>query len=278
MEQKNSKKTMSFTRMDRMVLESYKTLCEGLANYLGDGYEIVLHSLENYDNSVIKIINGYYTGRKEGAPITDLALHMLEDIRHNNGKDYIAYYSKNKKGEPMHSTTIAIRSENAKIVGLLCINFYLNTPLASVINTLMKTDDGTSVGREENFADSPSQLVGDTDRGDKARRNGRRRYRRARQEQGDHRAALQQGVFQTEKQRCRMCRGAGHQQEYRLSPYPQLQKFLKGCMIYKDIKRPPRTERRSLLSWEHSICRAVPCGGWSALTVNENNQVLYREL
>ena len=61
MEQKNSKKTMSFTRMDRMVLESYKTLCEGLANYLGDGYEIVLHSLENYDNSVIKIINGYYT-------------------------------------------------------------------------------------------------------------------------------------------------------------------------------------------------------------------------
>ena len=153
MEQKNSKKTMSFTRMDRMVLESYKTLCEGLANYLGDGYEIVLHSLENYDNSVIKIINGYYTGRKEGAPITDLALHMLEDIRHNNGKDYIAYYSKNKKGEPMHSTTIAIRSENAKIVGLLCINFYLNTPLASVINTLMKTDDGTSVGREENFAE-----------------------------------------------------------------------------------------------------------------------------
>ena len=153
MEQKNSKKTLSFTRMDRMVLESYKTLCEGLANYLGDGYEIVLHSLENYDNSVIKIINGYYTGRKEGAPITDLALHMLEDIRHNNGKDYIAYYSKNKKGEPMHSTTIAIRSENAKIVGLLCINFYLNTPLASVINTLMKTDDGASVGREENFAE-----------------------------------------------------------------------------------------------------------------------------
>ena len=87
MEQKNSKKTMSFTRMDRMVLESYKTLCEGLANYLGDGYEIVLHSLENYDNSVIKIINGYYTGRKEGAPITDLALHMLEDIRHGVSPD-----------------------------------------------------------------------------------------------------------------------------------------------------------------------------------------------
>lgn len=162
MEQKSRKRSISFTRADRMVLESYKTLCEGLANYLGDGYEIVLHSLENYDRSVIKIINGYYTGRKEGAPITDLALHMLEDIRCNNGKDYIAYYSKNKKGEPMHSTTIAIRSENAKIIGLLCINFYLNTPLASVIGTLMKTDEEASIDREENFADSPSQLVGDT--------------------------------------------------------------------------------------------------------------------
>ena len=153
---------MTFTRVDRAVLESYKTLCEGLANYMGDGYEIVLHSLENYDSSVIKIINGYYTGRKEGAPITDLALHMLEDIRRNNGKDYLAYYSKNKKGEPMHSTTIAIRSENEKIVGLLCINFYLNTSLASIIGTLMKTDEGVSRSRGENFADSPSQLVGDT--------------------------------------------------------------------------------------------------------------------
>ena len=162
MEQKSSKKTMSFTRVDRAVLESYKTLCEGLANYMGSGYEIVLHSLENYDNSVIKIINGYYTGRKEGAPITDLALHMLEDIRRNNGKDYLAYYSKNKKGEPMHSTTIAIRSENEKIVGLLCINFYMNTSIASVISTLMKTDEGVSLSRGENFADSPSQLVGDT--------------------------------------------------------------------------------------------------------------------
>ena len=162
MEHKPNKKALTFTRADRAVLESYKTLCEGLANYLGDGYEIVLHSLENYDTSVIKIINGYYTGRKEGAPITDLALHMLEDIRRNNGRDYIAYYSKNKKGEPMHSTTIAIRSENAKIVGLLCVNFYLNTPLFSVISNYTKTDDGVSISRGENFADSAPQLVGDT--------------------------------------------------------------------------------------------------------------------
>ena len=85
--------TMHLTKTDRAVLESYKILCDGLANYLGEGYEIALHSLENYDSSVIKIINGYYTGRKEGAPITDLALHMLEDIKRNKSTKYIAYYS-----------------------------------------------------------------------------------------------------------------------------------------------------------------------------------------
>lgn len=159
---KRRKNTLNLTRADRTVLESYKILCEGLANYLGDGYEIVLHSLESYENSVIKIINGYYTGRKEGAPITDLALHMLENIRRNDGKDFIAYYSKNKKGEPMHSTTIAIRSENNKIIGLLCINFYLNTPLFHVISNLIKANEDVNEIHGENYADSSSQLIGDT--------------------------------------------------------------------------------------------------------------------
>ena len=102
------------TPADRVVLESYRSFCEGLANYLGDGYEIVLHSLENLDRSVIKIINGYHTGRKEGAPITDLALRMLESIREQEGTGYIAYFSRNKKNEPLRSTTITIPDLNAK--------------------------------------------------------------------------------------------------------------------------------------------------------------------
>ena len=159
---KNKPGSLHLTRTDLAVLESHRVLCEGLANYLGDGYEIVLHSLESYDHSVIKIINGYYTGRSEGAPITDLALHMLEDIQRNESLDYIAYFSKNKKGEPMHSTTIAIRSERDKIIGLLCINFYLNTPLYPIINNLIRMNDGESTSREEIYADDSAQLVTDT--------------------------------------------------------------------------------------------------------------------
>ena len=112
------------------------------------------------DEIIVTVINGYYTGRKEGAPITDLALHMLEDIRHNNGKDYIAYYSKNKKGEPMHSTTIAIRSENAKIVGLLCINFYMNTSMFQFLQNMTppaaQTPDSPV---EESYVENVDELI-----------------------------------------------------------------------------------------------------------------------
>jgi predicted transcriptional regulator YheO len=80
--------TVEFTEIDRLILESYKTLLDGLGDYLGYGYELVLHSLENLDSSVIKIINGYHTGRKEGAPITDLALCMLNKLERNRGKDF----------------------------------------------------------------------------------------------------------------------------------------------------------------------------------------------
>lgn len=148
------------TAADRVVLESYKTLCDGLANYFGDGYEIVLHSLENLDSSVIKIINGYYTGRSEGAPITDFALQMLSEIQNDNNKDYIAYFSKNKKNEPMHSTTIAIKGVEGKIIGLLCINFYLNTPLATVINNISYISNGME--RAENYAESSASLLTET--------------------------------------------------------------------------------------------------------------------
>ena len=99
---------VKLTDVDRAILESYKGLCDGLADYLGEGYEFVLHSLEDFDKSVIKIINGGYTGRKEGSPITDLALRMLEKTKEEEHKGHISYNSKNKKGEPLHSCTITI--------------------------------------------------------------------------------------------------------------------------------------------------------------------------
>ena len=62
-------KYLTLTESDRLILESYKVTMDGLSQYLGEGYELILHSLEDLEHSVIKIINGHYTGRVEGAPI-----------------------------------------------------------------------------------------------------------------------------------------------------------------------------------------------------------------
>lgn len=125
---------VKLTVRDHVVLESYKHLADGLSSYLGNGYEIVLHSLEDCDHSAIKVINGYHTGRSEGAPITDLAISMLAKLRSGeDNADGITYFSKNKKGEPLKSTTIPVLGEKGRIIGLLCINFYLNTAFHSIV-------------------------------------------------------------------------------------------------------------------------------------------------
>uniref|UniRef100_UPI000B20528B PAS domain-containing protein n=1 Tax=Clostridium sp. NkU-1 TaxID=1095009 RepID=UPI000B20528B len=59
---------------------------------------MVLHSLEDTEHSVIKIINGHHTGRTEGMPITDLALLMLEEIEKDGEKKlYFLFYQEQKR-------------------------------------------------------------------------------------------------------------------------------------------------------------------------------------
>ena len=64
----NTQRTLS--QKDRLVLQSYESVLEGLAEFFGSSFEFVLHSLEDLDCAAIKVVNGYHSGRKEGAPIT----------------------------------------------------------------------------------------------------------------------------------------------------------------------------------------------------------------
>lgn len=150
---------IELTPIDRIILSSYQNCLDGMADYLGSGYEFVLHSLENLDRSVIKIINGYYTGRTEGAPITDLAMKMLKEIENENSNLYKSYFTKNRKGAPLKSTTIGIRGETGNIIGLLCINFYLETSFADIISNFIPSDKKNTTILNENYPSSIDELV-----------------------------------------------------------------------------------------------------------------------
>ena len=153
-----SPKYISLTATDKQILESYKIMIDGMAEYMGEGYEIILHSLQNLDRSVIKIINGHYTGREEGAPITDLALSMLSKIAESKEIKSLCYFTKDKAGVTLKSTTIPIVGENDRIIGLLCINFHTEISFSKMLSAFMPTSDN-STQIMENFTDNVDNLI-----------------------------------------------------------------------------------------------------------------------
>ncbi|MEF9938526.1 MAG: PAS domain-containing protein [Clostridium sp.] len=142
---------------DKIILDSYKTVIDGLAEYLGSGYELILHSLDNLEHSVIKIVNGHYTGRVEGAPITNLALKMLDNIQKKNEPKALCYFNK-KNGSTLKSATIPIVGENARIIGLLCINFHTEVSFSSVLASFTPAPD-TVTNAVEIFTDNVDDLI-----------------------------------------------------------------------------------------------------------------------
>lgn len=113
-----------FTQADRAVLASYASMLDGLGAYLGSQYELVLYSLEDTGRSVVKIVNGQYTGRQAGAPISGIAMSILDHIQDDGG--YISYTTDGQHGEKLRFIAIAIQGEGRRTIGLLCINAYRN--------------------------------------------------------------------------------------------------------------------------------------------------------
>ncbi len=153
---------IQLTLIDKLILQSYRSMVEGLGNYLGSAYEIVLHSLEDFQHSVIYINHGEHTGRKVGAPITDKALDFLLKF-YENSSTQETYYSVNAKGEPLKSTTIAIKGENDRIIGLLCMNFYMNISFYDFIHTFTQKEIAAeSTSTTETFASNVDDMITST--------------------------------------------------------------------------------------------------------------------
>lgn len=155
---------IKLTETEKQILSSYKEVVTGLGNYLGEGYEIILHSLEDLYHSVIAIVNGHYSGRKVGAPITDFALSMLAKIQKNQGHSDVTYFNKSSKGVMLKSSTIPISGEYGRIIGLICINFYTDLPLASLIEKFQfpQYDSSQETEHRETFTESVEELIQST--------------------------------------------------------------------------------------------------------------------
>lgn len=152
---------MKLTPTDHLILNTCKQILEGFSAYLGTGYEIVLHSLEDYDHAAIKVLNGFHSGRSEGAPITSMALNILGKVKKNDdpAKAYI-YQNTSHAGEPIHACTIPVLGEKGRIIGLICMNFYLNTPFYEIMKTcFLQMQPPEQDFPRESFSQNTQQLV-----------------------------------------------------------------------------------------------------------------------
>lgn len=112
---------IKFNDIDRAIIKSYECAVKGISNLFGNACEVLVHSLENYENAVIYIENGHNSSRSTGAPITNLALELINGL--SKTKKFLEPYgSKFPNGNRCKSVTIPIKNKE-KLIGLLCINF-----------------------------------------------------------------------------------------------------------------------------------------------------------
>jgi len=154
------------TREDRKILRHYELMADGIARCFGNACEVVVHSLEDTNHSVIKIVNGHVTGRDLGAPITDLGLEILYGAHRGEGDIVGPYTSTTATGNLLHSVTSIIRNDGNHIIGFVCINFNLSANLQEILATFSSDRHGTPAAEvREHFSANTEELVIDSYRG-----------------------------------------------------------------------------------------------------------------
>ena len=130
--------------LDDVVLNFLRHLAKGLADQFGPNCEIVIHDLsDNYkENSIVAIENGHVTNRKVG---DGPSMAVLDALRSDPDKlqDHTSYLTKTKDGRILKSTTIYIRNEQQKVIGIFSINYDVSglMMIQNTIGELLSTRD-----------------------------------------------------------------------------------------------------------------------------------------
>lgn len=122
--------------MKKSLIEFYSRLAKGIAAQFGSSCEVVVHDLQtkDQDHSIVAIENGHITGRKVGDGPSHIVLESLQNT--DSGKeDRLAYLTRTRDGKVLKSSTIYIRDDRDKIIGILGINYDI-TLMASAIEQL----------------------------------------------------------------------------------------------------------------------------------------------
>ncbi|MGR5177398.1 helix-turn-helix transcriptional regulator [Vibrio parahaemolyticus] len=152
-------KQVRFTDEDREFLSNYFRVADTIADLIGPHCEVVIHSFESLESSVVKIVNGHHTGRKIGSPITDLGLRMWRTFEQTGEVSPKSYFTNAADGSLLKSTTCVLAGPDNKPIGMLCINMNLSFPFPEIIKTLMPQCSTSQTLVNENFSNNASDVI-----------------------------------------------------------------------------------------------------------------------
>ena len=110
--------------MKSYEIEFCKQLAKGVARQFGSNCEVVVHDLTNGDpeHSVVAIENGHVTGRRLGDGASHVVLEALK-ADPDSLTDRLSYLTRTEDGKILKSSTMYVRDEEGKPVGLFAINY-----------------------------------------------------------------------------------------------------------------------------------------------------------
>ena len=140
--------------MTEAQLDFYKRLAHALALQFGSGCEVVVHDLEAADpsHSIVAIENGHVTGRKLGDGPSHVVLEALH-AGEERLEDRLAYLTKTADGKILKSSTVFIRDEGGRTVGIFAVNYDI-TILRAMGDTIAEV-----VGTEPSAPREPEPIV-----------------------------------------------------------------------------------------------------------------------
>ena len=84
---------------------------------------------------------------------------MLYDIKRNPDFRYITYYNKSVSGKPLKSCTNAIKGKHGKVIGMLCINFYMDSPVYAFFDSINPDPAQKENVINETLAENVDELI-----------------------------------------------------------------------------------------------------------------------
>ena len=141
------------------IIELLSRLADTTVSAYGRNCEVAVHDLDDMERSLVYIA-GKITGRKPGAPITDLAYRMLKE-HGDDAPDLLNYRSVTKTGRTLKCTTVFVRDEAGSIRACYCINQDITDFLSAraALDEFTLNDGRQTDTPQETFAESVDEMV-----------------------------------------------------------------------------------------------------------------------